>query len=137
MATMDFGKRVPRPSPIRNPVLTREQREFEGEVTFFLQHAAWRIDRYERAICSSSDTNDLKGPMLRGLRRLLNKRVASVAILGMAGDLRIEFEGGFRLLVFCIQTNADDDTDNYSVHDSERVVAMGPKGRVVVERKKS
>jgi len=130
MVTLAFGKRVPRPRPISNPTLTEEQNRFDGELKLFLKDAAWRIDGKRGPVCSSTDNNKRGGPMLRGLNRLVGKKVTSATVAGTAADLTISFSGGLRLLVFSVQTNSEDEEDNYSIHGRVGTVAVGPKGKL-------
>jgi hypothetical protein len=133
MVTLDFGKRVRRARPIKNPMLTAEQRDFDAEITVFLKDAAWRIDSKQEPICSSSDSNERGGPMLSGLHRLVGKKVNSTSVSAPAGDLKIVFAGGVRLLVFCVQTDESSNADNYSIRNQSGAVVVGPKGRIVFE----
>lgn len=133
MVTFDFGGRVPRRKPALNPNLTDEQRNFIGEITLFIQDAAWRIDSENGVLCGSTTWNDLAGPFGDGLRKIVGCRVQGIAVSRPGMDLSIEFDKGLRLKVFCNQTNAEDDGVNYSLHLNTKVYVVGINSSVTIE----
>lgn len=137
MVTLDFGDRIPRKRPMKNPNLSPEQRGFVGEFSMYLQDAAWRLDGRRGPICSSSDDNDLDGPMVTGLRQLKGRVVKEARIRNSVGDLELAFNGEHVLHVFCVQTNSEDDVDNYSLYAKRKIVSVGPKARITVENNES
>jgi hypothetical protein len=116
MISLDFGEKILRECPVRNSTLTEEQRNYTGEFHFFLQSCGWRIDDDAAVVCSSTTMNKLDGAFGNGLRLILNRRVEKIVVSHPGWDLRIEFEGGKVLTVFCDQANAEDEADNYSLH---------------------
>jgi hypothetical protein len=133
MVVLDFGKKVPRTPVLTNPNLTEDQRRFTGEAFLFLQHAAWRLDSQTEIICGSTDSNELEGPMVHGLRRLVSTKAKAVYILSPFLDLLIEFEGGIVLTVFCDQTNLEDESDNYSLHVNRTAFVVATRSKLIVE----
>lgn len=124
MLTLDFGEKMLRERPVRNPTLTTEQRNYIGEIRLFIQNAGWRIDDDSSVICSSTSSNDLDGSFGKGLRLILNQRVERIVVSHPGLDLRIEFEGKMVLTVFCDQANSEDEACNYSVHLNKKTFAI-------------
>lgn len=133
MATLAFGRRIQRSHPLKNPTLTPDEQNFDGEISLFLKDAAWRLDDSSGPICSSTDSNESGGAMLTGLRNLLNKKVDLAKIVSPAGDLTIRFDGGMTLFAFCVQTNVCDEEDNYCVFTLKRIIVVGPKGQIATQ----
>jgi hypothetical protein len=133
MVVLDFGKKVPRTRVLANPHLTEDQKRFKGEVSLFLQGAAWRLNSQTAIICGSTDSNEPDGPMLQGLGGLVSTKARAVDLMSRFLDLLIEFEGGIFLTVFCDQTNIDDQCDNYSLHVKGKVFAVATRSKLIVE----
>ncbi len=125
MASLDFGKRVPRPQPLRNRHLTRAQWQFEGEFDLFVEGCAWRLQSERNVLCSSMSDNANDGPMVRGLEELTDRRVETVALDFPGYDLRLGFEDGLELLLFCDQADPEGEADNYSFFTPQMAWSVG------------
>jgi hypothetical protein len=131
-----LGERVPRRLPITNQHLSATERANEGEFDLFIE-SAWRLERAAEVICGSTDDDENEGPMITGLLQLVGKRVLSVDMGTPVPDLTLRFQEELCLKVFCDQTNLRTAGDNYSVRSGETIVAVGVRGRIVVERRRA
>lgn len=131
MISMSLGRRIKRDRPIRNPYLSRIQQEYEGEFKVFIQQAAWKLKYQGNVLCTSNDSNEFGGPMLRGLKRLIGKRVHSVYFMRRTGDFKIIFEKQLSLVVRCVRLY--DNATCYTLFSPEQSVGIGEDKRVNVE----
>jgi len=131
MVTLDFGEKILRERPLRNPTLTAEQRNYIGEIRLFIQNAGWRIDHHSSVICSSTSSNKLDGLFGKGFRLILNRRVEKVVVSHLGLDLRIEFEGKVILTIFCDQANSEDEACNYSVHLNKKTFTVESYSKLI------
>lgn len=131
MASIAFGRQIPRMRPLKNPMLSEMEKEFEGEKRIFIKDAAWTLEYKGRLICTNEDSNDLDGPVVSGLRNLVGKEVMSARLIGKLGEFEVIFGDGYVLRV--LHTKINDDADCYSLFDSERAITLSEDGRVVVE----
>lgn len=127
---LDFGRKVPRDKPIGNPHLTPERQRYTGEISLMVW-SAWRIDSGRSVICGWNDSSRNDGPMVRGLKSLVNTSVKAVTIERPAMDLTISFARR-TLRVFCDQTVPESGPDNYSITSAlrGRDYVVGPRGRL-------
>jgi hypothetical protein len=132
--TAEFGAKLPGYVPVKNPNLSRLQQTHEGELGLFVE-CAWRIDRRKRAVCGCWSDNTKSGPMRRGLRQLVGKKVSRVLIGEGIPDLELEFSHGLVMRIFCDQTNTYDNTANYSLRNRERVFVVGCMGVLHLEER--
>lgn len=129
VVALDFGQKIQRSRPLRNPSLTHEQRHFEGEISIIVE-CAWRIDSPIRVLGGSADDNRQGGPMLNALDKLIGSRVEGVRALAPGYDLLVVFEEDLRLGVFAVETNLDENIDNYSIFTGESVLTVGAGSRL-------
>lgn len=122
---LDFGRRVPRRRPLRNPCLSTDQQMYQGEYSLLVT-CAWRLQGRKRVICSSTSSNHEAGPMQTALKRLIGTRVHGISLHGPALDMKISFDGGLALLVFCDQANEKEAEDNYSFFSPSAVYTVPP-----------
>lgn len=119
---MSFGKRIPQKKPIDNSCLTEEQRNFEGEYKLFVT-SFWRIDSLSevvRGCLDESEGYEVGGPTLSALDRITNQIVTQVVCDEPSLDLKIKFENGLWLNVFCLEPHNEDSdryTENYHLAD--------------------
>jgi hypothetical protein len=125
--SLDFGKKVPLQVPNKNPLLTEDQRKYEGEINLFIE-SPWTLTSESGIVCSSDDPDDNDGPMVQGLWKIVNKQVRNVKILKPSHDLIINFEGKFTLNIICNQM--ENEYDNYSVFMGNEIYIVGPKGQI-------
>jgi hypothetical protein len=131
--SMQIGLKHRLKVPLTNPHLTEEQRQFEGEVGFFIE-CPWRVHTETNVICSWSDDNAIDGPMVVGLRTsLLGSPIETADLEAVTMDLHVRLVNGVHLTVFC--DSVDGGEDNYSVFDREFAYIVGPRGKVRRERR--
>ena len=71
--------------------------------------------------------------MLDGLRRLIGSSITAVRIVDPALDLVVEFDQCLQLKVFCDETDASCDHENYVFRAAHSIYGIGPRGRAEVE----
>lgn len=133
---LEFGERVPRKTRVRNPFLSSDQQQFEGEFDLFVE-CAWRLDQNRIIVCGWRDSNENDGPMVRGLSKLRNQVVVNVELGNPIPDLVLHLSSELVLRVFCDQTNASAGNDNYSVRIGETIWAIGLGGAVSHETRRA
>lgn len=121
MASLAFGEKIRRSRPLRNPTLSSDQREFDGEFIVFVKGSEWSIFCEEEPICNSNDSNEINGPMLKGLQLLIGKEVIETDIINSMGGLDLFFSNGLRLQLSGIVPAGD--FDSYSLFYQGHVVA--------------
>lgn len=131
MVSMDFGQRVRRSVPLKNPTLSSSQREFEGEIKIFIQNAQWELLQKGTRICNSDDDNRIDGPIVSGLSRLIGKQVHTADVISHFGDLEIGFGDGFQLKITCARIAQD--SDCYSLFSPRSIATLNGVGLVEIE----
>lgn len=121
MVSLAFGEKIRRERPLRNPALSPEQREFDGEFVVFIKDSPWRIVGDNAIICTSDNSNEVNGPMLSGLQRLVGSSVISVSITNDIGGLNLVFSD--RLCIQLTGIDCVDDLDSYSLFYFGRTIA--------------
>lgn len=96
-----IGEKIKRERPLDNPIVDSAVREYDPEISIFIQ-CAWRLANKEKVICSCLSSNQNDGPMLSGLRRLKDNRISSTVLNVESMDLSIRFADD---LVFSIFNN--------------------------------
>ena len=133
--TLDFGRKIERARPLRNPNLPESLRHFKGEFGVFIQNCAWRLDS-DRIVCSSKTPNDNQGAMVRGLRMLIGQHVVTTTAMLPGHDLVIEFSKAHTLRLFCDCFDQERDGDNYSLHSLDRVFTVNAGGVLSLESRR-
>lgn len=126
--SFDFGRKLRRADPLRNPLVTDTVRRYTGEIDLFVT-CSWRLDSETEVLCGAEDDNTEEGPMQHGLRQLLGRRVRAVQLREPGLDLVLELEGGLTFRVFCDEVNADGD-DNYTVFVPHFYYNVGKRSRL-------
>ncbi|WP_247313623.1 hypothetical protein [Ralstonia pseudosolanacearum] len=122
MVSLAFGEKLQRKQPLRNPKLSPEQREFDGEFVLFVKYSAWRIlSENNKVICTSDDSNEAGGPMLSGLHRLIGSYVSSINVANDNGGLDLFFGDGLCIQLKCV--DCINTLDSYSLLYLGRTIA--------------
>lgn len=125
---LDIGRKRRLAVPLTNPRLTFEQRHYEGEIVLMIE-CPWRLESRSSIICSWTDENNIDGPMLSVLSRvLLQADVEKVILSPKTKDIRLAITGGHALSIFCDSVNSD--SDNYAVFARRYVYIVGPRSEV-------
>lgn len=113
MVTINFGVKITREKPLRNPLLPEDVRKHEAEYCLYLENCGWRLETGDQVIGSSVSSNLKGGEMLIALDRILGTKVVRAEVDTPSFDLRLEFSNGLRLLVFCFGAS-NENLDNYT-----------------------
>lgn len=120
----DIGQKVLREKPLSNPRISKEERLYRGEFHFYIS-CSWRLDWKGKVLCGGEDDKSEEGPMMLGLREMLNRRVVSVELEQPGLDLILGFEDGLVFRIFCDEfEQGEEDLENY--------VLFLPGGQLVV-----
>ena len=109
---LSMGEKIPRKTPIANPHLSDDHRNFDGEMALMIS-CSWRLDSSDRVICSWVDDYSPGGPVLSGLKQIEQQSVERVEVTLPALDLSLHFRGNLVLRVFCDRTCSEEDPENY------------------------
>jgi hypothetical protein len=127
--SLAFGQRVPRKRPLKNPNVSDEFRDYEGEANM-LVWCSWRLDDQQEAIVSCDCEPSV---IVDGLGLLRGRQVTSCEILSPAHDLRIAF-AELTLSVFCDHVPPKPSFDgNWELHLLTEIHAVGPGWKYEVE----
>lgn len=127
--TADFGEKLRRNVPLKNPHLSDDERNFQGEFALYVT-CAWRVDGLAEVISAWTSGGDTVDEMVAGLDRLVGRRVVSVSVKKPGWDLVLEFEGGHTLTIFCDQTNRVEEADNYSLFVKSKTYSVGTRSKL-------
>ncbi len=129
-----LGKKIKRKVPSKNKHISEEMRNNTAEYSLLIT-CTWRLDSPNSIICSSKNSNKNDGPMVQGLKSILNRTVISVKCFEPAYDLVINFEGNYSLKIFCDETNSDEgeDFENYSFYTPECVFTIENQSKIEIE----
>lgn len=120
MASLAFGQKIRRSRSIRNPTLSPDQRDFDGEFLLFIKEAHWIVRNADTVICTSNDSNEAAGLMVSGLQQLVGCPLVSASLINGRGDLNLHFENGFNLQLNCQGCGGD----AYSMHQLGQTVSV-------------
>lgn len=117
-----LGKRVPRPAPLRH-VQSEEFRNNDGEYNL-LVWCSWRLDGESEALASSDQEPET---IARALAVLVNQTISEATCSAPAWDLRLEFSGGQKLMVFCDHLPGDASIEqNWELWCGAEALLIGP-----------
>jgi hypothetical protein len=128
---LDFGAKLEWSIVPDDPRLGKIVRGVHGEYGLQVGCAAWRLDNEEEPITAWTDLATPDGPMVMGLRHLVNCVVTRAEITKPGLDLLLEFDKKYTLRVFCDQF--DETLRNYTVSFREKYVCIGSRSRIHVE----
>jgi len=117
MFKVALGKKVKREFPLKkfplkNKHLSKHLRYFDGEFRLFVQCCAWRLQKKNKVICSSTETQETIG---FEIKKLVGHRISQINLLNSALDLSVEFDKMYTLTLFCDQTYEPKPLTNYTV----------------------
>lgn len=133
--SLGFGKKVRRPRPLRSKHPERVYSRYEPEFCLMLYFCAWRF-RHRGAVIGGWTDMDCKPSVEQMENRILGGRVESVTIAPVTHDLRVAFDQGVTLDVFCNQAQGEQGhDDNYHFFGGQWIGAVGPRSVVSFERR--
>jgi hypothetical protein len=106
IVNLHFGKKIEREKEFKNKNNKYELYKYYGEYIISI-YSDWRLQTKIKPITGSCEPNIVEGPMIKGLERLINKKINDIQILDECGDLLISF-GNLYLKVFCNFTGNED-----------------------------
>jgi hypothetical protein len=115
--TFDFGKDIPEEIKTRNGKKTI----YFGEWHLWVYMCAWRIDLSENPFLASHDDREV---IQEKLTVLNDKKVLKISVLNDAFDLLMQFEDGYELRLFSVDTIDDDQWLFYT--PNRQVFTAGP-----------
>lgn|GEM_PF-1179733 len=110
---LQIGEKVLREKPLTAKKWKYGLEKYKGEYRIGVS-SEWRLQTKKRPITGSCEPNHKDGPMLKGLEKVVNKKITDIRITDECGDLLIVF-GNVYLKVFCNYTGNDD--ENYYIQD--------------------
>jgi len=134
--SLDFGQKVKRNQKINNKHLTTDQQHYVGQFSLMIW-CAWRLDEGDTVICGWNDSNEINGPMLNGLDKLVNRLVKAVKVEKPAYDLMLQFEDELYLKIFCDQTDTKESFGNYTYFVEGYNYRVEAKGQITKAESKN
>ena len=132
--SLGFGRKIWRPKPLKAKHPEGAYGRYEPEFCLMLYYCAWRF-RHGNAVIGGWTDMDCKHSTAQMERRVLGGKVESVAIAPMTHDLRVAFDQGVTLDVFCNQAQGEQGySDNYHFFGGQWIGAVGAKSVVSFER---
>jgi len=130
--SLQFGIKVPLSKWSKNPTLSPEERRFEGERILTI-YCDWRLEAVE-IICSSQDA-DGTSIDLRALESIKNCVVSEISFTSRQHDLRVEFDNGMSLAVFCDLPVGEVESPNVVMLNPTSAISIDSRGRLLVENR--
>ncbi len=121
VVSFDFGKITKMPFEFQ-----KNKAHFRGEICMMVC-CPWRIESDTNIVCGSGDSNEKKGPMIKGLDDLKGKYVQEI-MFNTFLDISIVFEGGYVLKVFCDNISDDDYESCYFFLFEEDLLCVSVRG---------
>jgi hypothetical protein len=125
--SFDFGEKIPRDNPLNNEFLSDDVRNFESELSLFIQ-CVWRIDSLNEVLFGAWTENEL---VKKGVNDIIGQKATSVQLFEPAFDLIVTFSNDLKLKIFCDMTNEEDSDDNYDFFTPEIIYTVGHKSILV------
>jgi len=131
--SLAIGQKIKRKKRLNNMTVSETARCYEGEFTIY-STCSWRLIQNNKIICTSLDSNVKDGPMLIGLRKIVNKEIVAIDFLEPFFDLVISFSNNYILSFYCDVMWEDDEDIDYVIFLKEKIFSIGPRGRLSVEK---
>jgi hypothetical protein len=109
-------------------------RDYESELSLFVQNVPWRIQTADAVVASWVDDNANDGPLVAALDRLIGARVIRTELSAPAFDLVLDFDNGLTLVVFADGTPRTDD-DDYILFTRHHSYTVGMGGQIDAEKR--
>jgi hypothetical protein len=128
----DFGRKIPRIKPIENTHLSADSRNFESELSLFVE-CVWRIVSPTEVLFGSwTEHQRVKEEKIF----IIGQKVKSVELIKPALDINVTFSNDLQLNIFCDQTNEKDSNDNYDYFTPEIIYTVGHKSILTTSKHK-
>jgi hypothetical protein len=134
VVSLRFGAKIRSKRPLRNPALSLEERNFEGERSLII-YCDWRLEAGGAILSSSQNTNDYGDLEMTPFDGVKNNTVTDIAFSSPMHDLRIEFSSGIALSIFCDLAVRGDGDSNYVMFNPLTCISVTTQGKLIVERR--
>ena len=112
--------------PIKNPSMSHEFCNYEGEISFFIR-CWWRLEHGNSVVVSSTDEEN---KIVHGLNHLTGKMIENATAIEPAWDLVLYFSNHWTLRTFSNQTDsADKLLKNWHSRIYDQRIYAGPGAR--------
>lgn len=125
LIVLDLGERVRRSLRLANPVLSFQQRTYEGSHNVVVE-GCWRLDGPDRVIATCLDVRAPNDRIEAALKELHGRTLTAARAEPPAHDLVLEFDGNFVLRAFVLEPLPAPAT---SVPEGERLPPPPPPPR--------
>ncbi len=89
----------------------------------------WRLQSNGHVITGASEPNNLDGPLVTGLKRIINKKITKVELTDDCGDLTVFFDDIY-LKIFCNYTG-NEDSEYFEQDETNWFLSF--RGAIVIE----
>ena len=111
---LQIGNKIPRKEPLTNPHLSKEIQNNNSEFSLMV-YSSWELLQNDDLICCESDSNENDGPMVNGLKKLINEKITNIQLSDHYHEMTISFTSNFTLEIFCDGNEYGEDYDNYTI----------------------
>jgi hypothetical protein len=132
--SLRFGEKIRSKQPLHNPELSFEERIFEGERSLIV-YCDWRLEAESGLLGSSQSVTEDGELDLSPFHDVKNRIVANIGFTSRLNDLRIEFDNGIVLSVFCDLPLGDAADSNYVMFNPLTCIAITTRGSLAVEKR--
>lgn len=129
---LQFERKLPRAVPVANDALSSEEQFHDAEFVLYVS-CAWRLEGADVVVCSSGDVERDALAGGQHLEQLVGKRVTGTDVHELAADVVVNFEGGYRLHLFCDEPIG---YTNYSLLGPSAVHSVKAPSSVVVQERR-
>jgi hypothetical protein len=125
---LSIGKRVRRAQPLKNPTLSKDEREYEGEFNVLVM-CGWRLHAGGKVVAGDSTPQDLRAKLLRDLQ---GKLVDHCNLYQATGDLKLHFQHGTILEVVADYSPLEPDLDNWQIEHGNECLSHAMTGELQI-----
>lgn len=99
---LNIGEKIKLDKPINNKKLKYGLNKYDGEYVIGI-FCEWRLQKKNKPITGSCEPNTPNGPLIKGLKIIVNKKITNIKLTDDCGDINIYFNDIY-LKVFCNYT---------------------------------
>lgn len=124
---LDFGKKIPRSRPIKNPLCDEELRFYTGSILLDI-FCDWKLYTQDDSILFTSENYDDEMESMKRLDILKGRKVLS-SLLSENKDLLLVFDNEIQLHV--ATDPYEDISYNYGIYLPDVIYGVMPKGEII------
>jgi len=125
---LSLGEQVKRAHPLKNSTLSKEEREYEGEISVLVM-CGWRLHRRGKVVAGDSTPQEARAKLLREIQ---GKRLEYCSLYQATGDLKLHFQGGTVLEIVADYSPLDADTDNWQIEHGDECLSQSATGELQI-----